>query len=99
MKVARTRVFDRNFKKLARKNYPVGLVRKCVDAILDRDSETLVKMHDHSLKGKWKGYRAFHPARLEKGRKEYDNWVVVYQIRKKELILVLVDTGDHGTYK
>lgn len=99
MKVARTKIFDRNFRKLARKNYPVDLITDCVEAIINKDENTLTKIHDHSLKGKWKGYKAFHPARLgNKGRKEYDGWVVIYEIRKQELVLVLVDTGDHSRY-
>lgn len=99
MKVARTKIFDRNFRKLAKKNYPVDLVTDCVTAVINKDKETLIKIHDHALRGKWKGKRAFHPARLgDKGRKQYDGWVVIYEIRKKELILVLVDTDDHSRY-
>ena len=50
MKVARTKIFDRNFRKLAKKNYPVDLVTDCVTAVINKDKETLIKIHDHALR-------------------------------------------------
>ncbi|WP_158179101.1 type II toxin-antitoxin system mRNA interferase toxin, RelE/StbE family, partial [Lactiplantibacillus plantarum] len=50
---------------------------------------------DHALKGNWRGYREFHPARYGNYGKNYDNWIVIYQLDHDELILLLVATGSH----
>ncbi|NLS38642.1 type II toxin-antitoxin system mRNA interferase toxin, RelE/StbE family [Fructobacillus tropaeoli] len=55
----------------------------------------LKRIKDHALKGKWQGYREFHPARYGSYGKQYDGWIVVYQLDNDELILLLVATGPH----
>ncbi|MCT3432178.1 type II toxin-antitoxin system mRNA interferase toxin, RelE/StbE family, partial [Lactobacillus helveticus] len=36
-----------------------------------------------------------HPARYGNYGKNYDNWIVIYQLDHDELILLLVATGSH----
>lgn len=55
----------------------------------------LKQIKDHALKGNWRGYREFHPARYGNYGKNYDNWIVIYQLDHDELILLLVATGSH----
>lgn len=55
----------------------------------------LKRIKDHALKGKWQGYREFHPARYGSDGKQYDGWIVVYHLDNDELILLLVTTGPH----
>ena len=45
------------------------------------------KYKDHALSGNWAGYRECH---IE------PDWLLVYQIDGKELILYLVRTGTHS---
>ncbi|MGA3275927.1 type II toxin-antitoxin system mRNA interferase toxin, RelE/StbE family [Lactiplantibacillus pentosus] len=55
----------------------------------------LKQIKDHAFKGNWRGYREFHPARYGNYGKNYDNWIVIYQLDHDELILLLVATGSH----
>ncbi|WP_241408989.1 type II toxin-antitoxin system YafQ family toxin, partial [Lactiplantibacillus plantarum] len=50
-------------------------------------------------KGQWRGYREFHPARYENYGKNYDSWIVIYQLNHNELVLLLVATGSHEILK
>ena len=45
--------------------------------------------HDHSLSGNWVGFRECHIA---------PDWLLIYQIDGKELILFLTRTGTHGSW-
>lgn len=65
-------------------------------AILENDTKKLRKIKHHQLKGKWKGYNEFHPARISSfSNSNYDQWIVVYSLTHHQLILTLVTTGDH----
>ena len=95
MKIKSTGAFDRQLQKLARKHYPIDLIKNCVTAIIERDNETLRKVKDHELEGSWKRYREFHPARIGKQGRQLDGWIVIYRVNKNEILLRLVTTGDH----
>lgn len=71
------------------------MLKPCLAAILAQDPAILKRIKDHALKGKWQGYREFHPARYGSYGKQYDGWIVVYQLKHDELILLLVTTGPH----
>lgn len=98
MKIKQTPSFERQLKKLAKKNYPISLLKLCLEAVVEQDSRTLKRIKDHALKGKWSSYREFHPTRYGNYGKTYDNWIVIYyldHLDHDELILVLVATGTH----
>lgn len=86
--------YKRELKKLKRKHYPIKLISVCLRAILKNDTKQRMKIKDHPLKGKWKGYNEFHPARIS-NLNNYDQWLVIYKISHQKLILTLVATGDH----
>jgi len=73
----------------------MDLLIQAVDALLARDEVLLGKLHDHSLKGQWQGYRELHPARLSTGAKQLDGWILIYKFSNDRLVLVLVAMGDH----
>lgn len=99
MKVQITKHLARELKKLSKKGYPVSLVSKCVDIIIENRQNQLSKIKDHALKGDWMGYREFHPGRLKNTKQNYDQWIVVYKIDKDSIVLTLVATGDHKILK
>lgn len=95
MKIELSKTFIREYKRLKKKHYPVKEINACLKAIIEHNVSVLTKVKDHALSGKWQGYREFHPARIGAYGKEYDGWIVVYQIKSQELVLVLVATGTH----
>lgn len=95
MRIEKTKSFDRDIKKLAKKHFPIKIIKTCVEAIITEDDNILRKIKDHSLKGKWQGYREFHPSRAGNYGTNFDGWIVVYKIQKNRLILTLVTTGNH----
>lgn len=95
MQILRTKKFERQLKKLARKHYPIQVLKSCIAAIVNNDQQLLKKIKDHSLEGNWLGYREFHPSRIGNYSSNYDGWVVVYKIQNDRLILTLVATGNH----
>lgn len=99
MKYRATPRFKRSFKKLKKKHYPVELIMYCLGAIIENDTSTMRRIKVHSLTGEWKGYSEFHPSRYSTIGSTYDNWIVIYRIDNDELVLVLVDTGDHHVLK
>ena len=58
-----------------------------VIGILANDERLDPKFHDHSLSGNFEGCRECH---IE------PDWLLIYQIRKEELILNLTRTGSHS---
>lgn len=63
--------------------------------VIEQDGVILKRIKDYALTGKWHGYREFHPARFGNYGKTYDDWSVIYQLNRGELVLVLVATGVH----
>ena len=83
-------VWTARFKKeyqLARRR---GLkIEKLDDIIrmLVKGGELPESMHDHELKGKWKGHRELH---IE------SDWLLIYQKQDDILVLELTRTGSHA---
>ncbi|MEK7192895.1 MAG: type II toxin-antitoxin system YafQ family toxin [Patescibacteria group bacterium] len=55
--------------------------------ILSKQTALPVKYCDHKLTGEYEGYRECHIK---------DDLLLVYQIKEKELILLLLDVGSHS---
>ncbi|EHN58754.1 type II toxin-antitoxin system YafQ family toxin [Oenococcus kitaharae] len=95
MQIKQTPSFERQLKKLAKKHFPVSVLKACLKALAEQDQAILKRIKDHALKGKWRGYREFHPARYGSYGQIYDSWIVIYQLNDEELVLLLVATGSH----
>lgn len=101
MKIEPRPAYLKGRKKCQKRNWDLDLLDSIVASYADNggfSDEQIIKYHDHALKGRWKGYREFHPY----GKRH--NWVVVYHIENDNLvldavgdgrILVLDDTGTH----
>ncbi len=88
--IIRTKVFEKSYKKvkesgLFKKQAKEDLAR--VITILASGEKLSIEYRDHQLKGKLKQYRECYI----KG-----DILLVYEIRKNELILLLSDIGSHS---
>ncbi|TPR26155.1 type II toxin-antitoxin system mRNA interferase toxin, RelE/StbE family [Apilactobacillus micheneri] len=94
-----TSIFKKNLKRLKKKHYPVNVIKPCLNAIINNNTNVCNKIKDHKLSGKWKDYREFHPSRYSNYGSNFDNWIIIYKINNNELILTLVNTGNHQILK
>lgn len=78
--------FKRNLKQIIRRGYRIELIDDVVNklALGERLEE---KHNDHALLGKYSNFRECHIT---------PDWLLVYQIREKELVLFLSRTGTHS---
>jgi mRNA interferase YafQ len=83
--VVQMKKYTKNLKKLAKQGKNLELLKKVVD-LLANGEQLPATYKDHQLKGQLQEYRECHIK---------DDWLLVYQIIKNELILVLVGTGTH----
>ena len=78
--------FRKDFKRLVKRNYDMHLLEEVIE-ILASGNPLPEKYQDHSLNGNYKDCRECHIT---------PDWLLIYQIRKKELILYLTRTGPHS---
>lgn len=87
MKIEQTASFKRDFKRIKKKHYKINELKKAVETLVAQDKELLsTKYKDHPLKGQWKGYRELHIQ---------GDWLLIYKIDHKKIILTLTRTGSH----
>ncbi len=78
--------FRKDLKLLRRWGCDMALLEEVIDRLAA--GETLApKYRDHQLTGDYGGFRECHIA---------PDWLLVYQIREKELLLLLSRTGTHS---
>ena len=77
-----------------KKDYKLALKRGCNPQLLEEivnmlanDEELPEKYQDHGLDGKFNGYRECHIQ---------PDWLLIYRIDKKLLVLGLIRTGTHS---
>lgn len=82
--------FRRDFKRLKKDGYDMQQLHTVVNLIAEEGHKELLRSrcHDHALSSssEWRGYRELHIT---------PDWLLIYRIVKKDLILVLVRTGSH----
>lgn len=82
-----TKRFERDLKKFKKKHYDMNLLLHAVHHLVNDNREILTNNYkDHKLYGKWEGFRELH---LE------SDWLLVYRVDDKRLILTLTRTGTH----
>ncbi|MDE5584501.1 MAG: type II toxin-antitoxin system YafQ family toxin [Ruminococcus sp.] len=82
----RTTIFKKDLKKAKKRGCDMKLLDEIVEKLLC--GEPLPeKNKDHELTGNWKGHRECHIT---------PDWLLVYRIIEKTLILSLVRTGSHS---
>lgn len=81
-----TAQFRRDLRTVKKRGYDIDLLTEVVKKIAA--GETLDKRYnDHSLKGKYEGYRECHIT---------PDWLLIYKISDTTLILGLTRTGTHS---
>ncbi|ELA56343.1 type II toxin-antitoxin system YafQ family toxin [Enterococcus hirae] len=79
--------FKRDYKRMMKKHYNETEFRKVINLLVNQEQEVLrTKYKDHALQGNWKGFRELHVQ---------SDWLLIYKIDGKKLILTLVRTGSH----
>lgn len=72
---------------MMKKHYNETEFRKVINLLVNQEQEVLkTKYKDHALQGNWKGFRELHIQ---------PDWLLIYKINGKKLILTLVRTGSH----
>ncbi|EMF0280687.1 type II toxin-antitoxin system YafQ family toxin [Enterococcus faecium] len=80
--------FKRDYKRMMKKHYDETEFRKVINLLVKQEQEVLrTKYKDHALQGNWKGFRELHIQ---------SDWLLIYKIDGKKLILTLVRTGSHN---
>lgn len=78
--------FKKDLKLAMRRGYNIDLLEEVINKIAA--GETLEpKYKDHELTGEYTGFRDCHIQ---------PDWLLIYQKREKELVLLLARTGTHS---
>jgi len=78
--------FRKDLKTAYKRGYSIPLLEKIVDTIAS-EQKLDEKFKDHSLSGEYDGFRECHIQ---------PDWLLIYKIDGKELILFLSRTGTHS---
>lgn len=81
-----TAAYKKSYKRILRRGLDVSALDKVIDEL--RQGNALdPKYKDHSLKGKFSGFRECHIK---------PDWLLIYLIEDDILTLTLIDTGSHS---
>lgn len=78
--------FKRSYKKCLKRGCDKRLFEQVV-TILSETGSLPEQYKAHKLSGKWQGYWECHIQ---------PDWLLIWEIREDELILILMDTGSHS---
>lgn len=78
--------FKKDYKRIIKRGYNAKLLEDIIQK-LARGEQLPEKNKDHSLSGEYAACRECHIT---------PDWLLIYEIKKKELILYLTRTGTHN---
>jgi len=78
--------FKKDYKTIKKRGYDTRLFEEVL-GILSAEQPLPLKYLDHALKGDYKGHRECHIT---------PDWLLIYKIKDRELILELTRTGTHS---
>jgi len=78
--------FAKDLKRIEKRGYNVALLTDVIKK-LAKGEKLDAKFHDHALKGNHEGCRECHIT---------PDWLLIYEVVGKELILILTRTGTHS---
>ena len=84
--IERSTQFKKDYKNIKKRNYDMKLLHDVI-RILTNGEKLPAKYKDHALKGNLKRFRECHIK---------PDWLLVYKINNKKLILYLSRTGSHS---
>lgn len=81
-----TSQFRKDFKRIQKRGYDTDLLQAVIDMLL-AENPLDAKYKDHPLSGNYIGFRECHIL---------PNWLLIYCISRKRLILTAARTGTHS---
>ena len=78
--------FKKDYKRIIKRGYDPRLLEEVI-TLLAMQQPLPIKYRDHSLTGNYEGFRECHIT---------PDWLLIYRIDHKELILYLTRTGSHS---
>ena len=78
--------FSKDLKRIEKRGYNMALMTDIIKK-LAKGEKLDAKYRDHALKGNYEGCRECHIT---------PDWLLIYEIADKELILYLTRTGTHS---
>lgn len=88
LKVRTSKQFDRDYKKALKRGFDTRKFEKLVE-ILINEKKIPLKYRDHALVNS-RDYKNMRECHIQ------PDWLLVYEVLEKELILYLVRTGTHS---
>lgn len=79
-----TRLFDKDLDLMEKRGKDIGKLERVLQSLICEEALSY-QLHDHPLKGNWRGYRELH---ME------PDWLLIYKKTDKEIIAVR--TGTHS---
>lgn len=86
LKIKSSNRFKKDYRKVMKSGKDMNLLYRVID-MLSKEIPLPPKYCDHPLKNNWKGFRDCHIQ---------PDWILIYRINNKELILELTRTGSHS---
>ena len=78
--------FKKDYKKMKQRGYDESKLKEVISLLVNQ--QQLPEKHkDHQLIGNYAGCRECHIA---------PDWLLIYEVREDELILLLMSTGTHS---
>ena len=81
--------YESDLKRMKKRGKDLQKLFEVID-LLRKEESLPERYRDHPLRGNWLGYRECH---IE------PNWLLIYFINGKELMLVLSRTGSHSDFR
>lgn len=85
-KIVPTKIFKKDLKIAIKRGYNIELLEKVIELIASGE-KLPAKYRDHGLSGIYKGARECNIT---------PDWLLIYEIENKEVILYLTRTGTHS---
>lgn len=86
LELVTTGQFRKDYKRVKKRGYDMSLLEEVIDLLLKE--QPLEERHrDHGLVGDYAGFRECHIL---------PDWLLIYAIDKKQLILIASRTGTHS---
>ncbi len=78
--------FKRDYRRIKKRGYDTRLLEKAIE-VLASGNKLPAEYRDHALSGDYSGCRECHIA---------PDWLLIYEIVERELLLYLTRTGTHS---
>ena len=78
--------FKKDYKRIIKRGYNIQLLIEVIELLAEQKSLP-ARYRDHNLSGEYIGCRECHIT---------PDWLLIYEIHEKDLILLLTRTGTHS---